>query len=83
MHEILPQVYECELCELRFDKSERLKKHMVSHDAAAPLNCDQCKFVAQDVSNLVEHIRLKHNTLSCDYCVYIATDREDLQTHNF
>ena len=66
----------CDQCSKTFDDSNLINTH------ACSISCDQCEFIARDVSGMVEHIRLIHSQpLNCNFCDFEAESRVQLAEH--
>ena len=51
--------------------------------ALTDIKCDQCSFVAADVTAIILHVRNDHTEEPCQYCEHVANDREGLKDHMY
>ena len=85
--------HSCDDCKKTFKSNEELRNHIQTHSSApAPssplkdqtdIQCDQCSFIAENVSVFVNHIIKSHeNSFEiCNLCGYVATTGESLKSH--
>ena len=47
------------------------------------IQCDQCHFVAEEVSTMVFHIRTTHTQHACHICAFQSQNKEDMKSHMY
>ena len=75
--------YPCSLCDFKSNRSDDLKRHMLTHTGEKPHKCDICNYSAKWKSSLVTH-RQTHTgekPHKCDICSYSARSKSSLMTH--
>ena len=85
--------HKCRVCKQTFVTVQELNSHIPTHSKAQPSNsistpetniqCDQCNFLAKDVTIFVNHILVAHNHsfVPCKYCSHEATSTDSLISH--
>ena len=68
----------CAKCNKAFNEEELLANHNCK------VKCNQCDFLARDVSELMNHTRLTHEeTIQCNFCAFETSNRGDMAKHTF
>ena len=57
----MPRKFECEICGGKFDKSIKLKEHLLIHTGEIPHSCDICGKGFQKVAQFKRHV-IGHST---------------------
>ena len=93
IHTAQAHAYQCNKCNEVFHQEDNLMLHLVNVHPDSPqppvvpvptnIKCDQCTFIASDVSALVVHIRNDHTKEQCQYCDHEAMDRDCLKDHMY
>ena len=75
--ELQDQYYSCSKYDKTLTSETAAKEHVCS------IKCDQCDYQADDISNIVTHIRIIHGrSLQCSICGYEGKDYGDLAKHS-
>ncbi|XP_039761993.1 zinc finger protein 91-like isoform X1 [Pararge aegeria] len=75
--------FKCNLCELSFVDSAKLKMHMTKHTGVREYQCDVCLKSYRRKDTLVEHMKIHENDrrFVCDYCGQSFVQKCSLRNH--
>ena len=67
--------YPCSLCDFKSNRSNNLKRHMLTHTGEKPHKCDICNYSARSKSSLMTHKRTHtgEKPYQCSICDYRAS----------
>jgi len=73
-------------CQAKFMYKSDLERHKVKHDIDKFFSCEMCNFSTKRKSDLMRHVRLKHDengfpTLLCQYCDYQTKNASHMKRH--
>ena len=77
-------IFQCDECELTFDKVDKLNLHKRSQHLSMSLRCGKCNFEAKTASDLKEHTKTHNVTSSifcCEECGFADQIEENLLNH--
>ncbi|XP_055787209.1 zinc finger protein 64-like [Salvelinus fontinalis] len=75
--------FECELCQKRFSRRDKLNMHLRSHTGEKPHKCKYCPYAAADSSSLKKHLRIHYDErpFKCQICPYASRNSSQLTVH--
>ncbi|XP_035236554.1 zinc finger protein 64 isoform X1 [Anguilla anguilla] len=75
--------FECEVCNKRFSRRDKLNMHSRSHTGEKPHKCKHCAYAAADSSSLKKHLRIHYDErpFKCQICPYASRNSSQLTVH--
>lgn len=78
--------FQCNLCQLAFDKLNLLEVHIRNHLDDTPYRCYKCRSVFWSIEKLIEHTNVKHGHEShpfmCKFCLKIFATSQEFMAHD-
>ena len=78
-----PEIFECNLCNIKFKKRRYLKDHIKQKHLKLPHTCQKCSKEFPTDKTLNKHFLSVHVNHECQFCKLILKNANSLKTHKF
>ena len=71
------EVFECEQCEYKTPRKDKIRQHTRSKHLEKNGRCEQCKFVTDRNENLERHVNTIHTLKHCEEYDFTTLNQKD------